>query len=103
MERAFAKGSFHQLQQMPVEYELCVSLHWLSKLRWIAGAGVLVGTWIAQRMFGVGLQPLPLYIIGASILVRLHACIVIRSLGCIELAHLYRYRRPNAGDVVQSI
>lgn len=69
MEKAFAESSFHQLQQMPVEYELCVSLHWLSKLRWIAGAGVLVGTWIAQRMFGIGLQPLPLYIIGASILV----------------------------------
>lgn len=68
MERAFAEGGFQQLQQLPVEYELCVSLHWLSKLRWIAGAGVLAGTWIAQRVFESGIQALPLYAIGVSIL-----------------------------------
>ncbi len=71
MEKAFAESSFHQLQQRAffVEYELCVSLHWLSKLRWIAA---LVLSWEPDRPADVriGLQPLPLYIIGASILVQ---------------------------------
>ena len=57
-----------RLSQMPVEYELCMSLGWLSNLRWIAGAGVIIATWSARYLLGLGLPLLPLTLVGAAIL-----------------------------------
>ncbi|MGC9521229.1 MAG: ATP-binding protein [Anaerolineae bacterium] len=57
-----------KLRQMPVEYELCMSLGWLSRLRWIAGAGVIAATWFASTVLGLGLPVIPLYAVGALIL-----------------------------------
>ncbi len=57
-----------QLSQMPVEYELCMSLGWLSRLRWIAGAGVIVGTWFAAYGLGLGLPVVPLTATGVAII-----------------------------------
>lgn len=68
MSSSIAPDQAVRFNQMPVEYELCMSLHWLSKLRWGAGAGVIVGTWIVTALLGVGLPAVPLYAIGVSIL-----------------------------------
>jgi signal transduction histidine kinase len=56
------------LTRMPVEYELCMSLGWLTQLRWVAGAGVIVGTAVAGEVLGLGLNRYPLYLIGLLIL-----------------------------------
>lgn len=56
------------LGRMPVEYELCVSLSWLTRLRWAAGATVIVGTAVAGEILGLGVNSLPLYFIGLLIL-----------------------------------
>jgi signal transduction histidine kinase len=56
------------LDRMPVEYELCMSLSWLTHLRWVAGASVIAGTAIARELLGLGLNSLPLYLIGVLIL-----------------------------------
>ncbi len=57
-----------RLSQAPVDYELCLSLDWLCKLRWIAGAGVIVATWLARLALGLNLAVVPLTLIGAGIL-----------------------------------
>jgi signal transduction histidine kinase len=56
------------LNRMPVEYELCMSLGWLTRLRWVAGASVILGTAGARHLLGLGLNSLPLYGIGLLIL-----------------------------------
>jgi signal transduction histidine kinase len=56
------------LTRMPVEYELCMSLGWLTHLRWVAGVGVIVGTAVAGEFLGLGLNRYPLYLIGLLIL-----------------------------------
>lgn len=58
-----------QFRQMPVEYELCMSLSWLSNLRWIAGAGVIGVTIVARWLLGMGVEPVPLILTGVIILV----------------------------------
>ncbi len=58
-----------KLRQMPVEYELCMSLGWLSRLRWIAGAVVMAATWFTSSILGLGLPVIPLYVVGALIIV----------------------------------
>ncbi len=42
MKQAITSEQSLRLSRMPVEYELCMSLGWLSNLRWLAGAGVIV-------------------------------------------------------------
>ena len=44
------------------------SLWWLIRLRWLAGVGVLVATWIAEHLWGLNLATGPLYAIGVGIL-----------------------------------
>lgn len=51
-----------------VEAELVSSVAWLIRLRWLAGLGVLLGTWSTRALFGLGAAMLPLYAIGAGIL-----------------------------------
>jgi signal transduction histidine kinase len=51
-----------------VEAELVASVAWLIRLRWIAGVGVLLGTWSTAALFGLDAPRLPLYAIGAGIL-----------------------------------
>jgi signal transduction histidine kinase len=51
-----------------VEAELVSSVAWLIRLRWIAGMGVLVGTWIVQQFFRLQAATGTLYAIGAGIL-----------------------------------
>ncbi|MCD6284705.1 MAG: hypothetical protein J7M39_02175, partial [Anaerolineae bacterium] len=55
------------LTRMPAEYELRMSLGWLSNLRWIAGAAVLTATWITVSILGLGIPALPLMAIGVGI------------------------------------
>lgn len=57
-----------RLNQAPVDYELCLSLEWLCKLRWIAGAGVILVTWLARFGLGLDLAVEPLTLIGIGIL-----------------------------------
>jgi signal transduction histidine kinase len=52
-----------------VEQELVTSIGWLISLRWLAGGSVLLGTALAGRVFGVPLPAVPLYVVGAGILV----------------------------------
>lgn len=51
-----------------VEAELVNSVSWLIKLRWIAGAGVLIATWIIHNLFQVGAPIALLSGIGVTIL-----------------------------------
>lgn len=68
MDRRLTLEHASQLKQMPVEYELCMSLGWLCRLRWIAGGAVIVATWFATQVLGLGLNAIALYLIGAAIL-----------------------------------
>ncbi len=51
-----------------VEAELVSSVSWLIRLRWVAGVGVLLGTWSTGTLFGLGAPRLPLYVVGTGIL-----------------------------------
>ena len=52
-----------------VEAELVDSVAWLIRLRWLVGVGVLLGTWSTGGFFGLRAPTIPLYAIGAGILV----------------------------------
>jgi signal transduction histidine kinase len=54
--------------QSLVEAELISSVAWLIKLRWIAGVGVILATWVVQRAFNLQVAAGPLYAIGVGIL-----------------------------------
>jgi signal transduction histidine kinase len=50
------------------EQELVSSLSWLIALRWLAGIGVLLGTWLAGSVLDIRIQAIPLYLLGLGIL-----------------------------------
>jgi signal transduction histidine kinase len=52
-----------------VEAELVASVAWLVRIRWIAGAGVLLATWSVEAVLGLSLPELPLYALGSGILI----------------------------------
>jgi signal transduction histidine kinase len=68
MEIGLSTEQASRLDQAPVDYELCLSLAWLCTLRWIAGAGVILMTWLARFGLGLGLAVGPLTLIGIGIL-----------------------------------
>jgi len=51
-----------------VEAELVASVAWIIRLRWIAGAGVLLATWGTGALFRMVVAAIPLYFIGGGIL-----------------------------------
>ncbi|MCJ7548311.1 MAG: ATP-binding protein [Anaerolineae bacterium] len=61
-------GDTMQLDQTPAERDLAASQDWLVRLRWFAGLGVLVATWISEHILGLGLASIPIYVIGVCIL-----------------------------------
>lgn len=69
MDKWFFQERTAKLNLMPVEYELCASLSWLSSIRWIAGLSVIGATWLVGAALDVGLAKLPLTLIGISILI----------------------------------
>ncbi|MBN2004312.1 MAG: HAMP domain-containing histidine kinase [Anaerolineae bacterium] len=69
MKANFLASDIPQMDQTPIEHELAASQDWLVKLRWIAGLGVLIATWIAKNMLKLGLNSVPLYAIGVCILI----------------------------------
>ena len=50
------------------EQELIGSLSWLIRLRWVAGIGVFVGTWVAAGLLGISVRENALYFLGAGVL-----------------------------------
>ena len=69
METKFSsENTTRFVNQVPVDYELCLSLEWLCKLRWIAGAGVILATWLARLGLKLDLAVGPLTLIGIIIL-----------------------------------
>lgn len=56
------------LGQHPFEYALCVSLGWLSNLRWGAGAAVIIATLFARYVLHLGVETVALCLIGFGIL-----------------------------------
>jgi signal transduction histidine kinase len=52
-----------------VEAELVSSVAWLIRLRWIAGVGVILATWLVGVLFNLQTADAALYVIGAAILV----------------------------------
>ena len=50
------------------EQELISSLSWLIALRWPAGVGVLLGTWVATSILSIPLPTASLYLLGLGIL-----------------------------------
>jgi signal transduction histidine kinase len=63
-----APGSV-QHESSLAEQELASSLSWLISLRWLAGVGVLLGTWVATSVLDLSTPALPLYALGAGVLV----------------------------------
>lgn len=51
------------------DQELANSLAWLIRLRWIAGCGVVLATFVGPRIVGLTLAERPLYVIGLGIIV----------------------------------
>lgn len=51
-----------------VEAELVSSVGWMIDLRWIAGTGVLLATWLVENLFRLDAAEWPLYAIGLTIL-----------------------------------
>ena len=62
-------GNAARAESTLVEAELVSSVAWLIRLRWIAGVGVLVGTWFVQEVFRLQAATGPLFAIGAGILI----------------------------------
>jgi len=60
--------AFDGQERSLVEAELVSSVAWLIRLRWIAGAGVILATWLARTFFPLTFPAAPLYSIGAVIL-----------------------------------
>lgn len=56
-----------------VEAELMASGAWLITIRWLAGLGVVLGTFVTHTILNVRLPVVPLYIIGVAILIY-NAC-----------------------------
>ena len=52
-----------------VEAEMVSSVAWLIHLRWFAGAGVLLATWLVGTVFNLGVPAVPLFTIGSGILI----------------------------------
>jgi signal transduction histidine kinase len=50
------------------EQELVSSLAWLIVLRWFAGIGVLLGTWLASSILHLRAPVIPLYLLGLAVL-----------------------------------
>lgn len=48
--------------------EIVTSVHWLLTMRWIAGVGVLLATWLAGSLLDLDLGSTPLYVTGVVIL-----------------------------------
>lgn len=67
-DRLYWEVSQAEISRNLVEAELVASVSWLIKLRWIAGAGVLIATWIVHNLFRVGAPIAVLYGIGVAIL-----------------------------------
>ena len=44
------------------------SLSWLIDLRWLAGVGVLGGTWFSANMMGLHIPTIHLYVLGLGVL-----------------------------------
>lgn len=57
-----------ELPLIPIERELQERVTWFIRLRWLAGAGIVLGTWAAIFLVGLSLPAWPMIIIGLSVL-----------------------------------
>lgn len=67
-QEAQQKPKVHPQRRSLVEAELVSSVAWIIKLRWIAGVGVLAATWLVENLFALDAAEVPLFGIGAAIL-----------------------------------
>jgi len=66
-EKLLKPGAMNARRSL-VEAELVSSVGWMIELRWIAGAGVLLATWVVENLFRLDAAEWPLYAIGLTIL-----------------------------------
>ena len=65
---------------IPIESELRERLEWFIRLRWMAGTGILIGTWLTDTFASqFDLAPGPLYLIGATVLLYNLAFYLLRT------------------------
>ncbi len=64
-----ARGLNPQNGSALVEREIIASGAWFIRIRWLAGLGVLVATWVVTTVLAVRMPTLPIYTVGAVILV----------------------------------
>jgi signal transduction histidine kinase len=57
-----------ELALIPIERELQERVTWFIRLRWLAGAGILLGAWAAIFLVGVQLPLWPMVVIGLTVL-----------------------------------
>lgn len=53
---------------LPRAQEVAASSRWLVAMRWLAGGGVVVATWVTHRALLPAFDPNPMYLVGALIL-----------------------------------
>ncbi len=53
---------------IPLEEELISRIEWFIKLRWLAGGGVVVASWMMETLLHIPIPVVPLYFIGGLIL-----------------------------------
>lgn len=68
MDKWTALTALYRAGNTLAEKELLASQRWLIRFRWVAGVSVLIATWAAHTLLGLGLASGPLYLIGAGIL-----------------------------------
>ena len=61
-------SAFVRRESSLAEQELIDSLSWLIRLRWVAGAGVIAGTWLAATLLDIPLQVGALAVLGIGVL-----------------------------------
>ncbi|HUV67434.1 MAG TPA: hypothetical protein VMW24_26320, partial [Sedimentisphaerales bacterium] len=57
------------MEPVPENIRLLKGAYWLARLRWIAIVYVVVGTYVARKMLGVGLNDVALYVIAGLLVV----------------------------------
>jgi len=93
-------GNAARAESTLVEAELVSSVAWLIRLRWIAGVGVLVGTWFVQEVFRLQAATGPLFAIGAGILIYNLLFFLVERRLTRDAAHSADFTRLATGQAI---
>ncbi|MBT6630290.1 MAG: GAF domain-containing protein, partial [Gemmatimonadetes bacterium] len=84
--RTSLRNSILRVDTIPLERELEERLGFFVHLRWLAGAGILVGAWVSIEILGADYSYVPLILIGTGVLAYNGLCLSTRRVGA---SHIY--------------